>query len=192
MIIPCLTCHKDPDKCYCCVFCGAEDCEYGSCERCLSSMFHTTKDGLCKVCMICTLCKHPTMGWDSYDEAWACSFCLSELDKRNEREMIHHPYHTVRKDVPIYLKENIWKSAFGSAKEGPCFSCRVILKPPRFCCVQKVDDFLPICGSCSKSMGSMTYEQFISRGAPNIPYKIRDSTSTPATSIVCAPSTAKL
>ena len=146
-----------------CSFCGTFECEHGPCERCPSQdrKFHVTKDGFCEKCMICKRCERPSMGWDTYDEAWTCSSCMDELYDRNKKEMIEHPYHTVRKDVPIYLKENIWKMAFGSAKEGPCSFCRVILMPPRFCCVQKGEDFIPICAPCSKSMGSMKYEEFI-------------------------------
>lgn len=148
-----------------CSFCGTFDCEYGPCELCPSHerKFHVTKDGLCERCMICKTCKQPNMGWDYYDERWTCFSCLDDWHEYSAKEMTEYPYHTVRKDVPRYLKQSIWTSVFGSAKEGPCFCCKVILIPPRFCCVQKGNDFLPICSQCSKSMGSLTCEEFIAQ-----------------------------
>lgn len=154
----------DIDISYKCSLCGLPECECGPCDMCPSHdrKFHVNnKDGLCEKCVICPTCKRGAMFWDNYDEAWSCSFCVSEWDEHNMKEMAQHPYHTVRKDVPIYIKDKLWTSSFGSAKEAKCSSCQMCIRPQRFCCVQKGEDFLAICVQCSKDMGSMRYEEFI-------------------------------
>jgi hypothetical protein len=92
------------------------------------------------------------MYWDTYDEAWGCSFCNDEWEKYDIKEMMENPSHNERKDIPKYIKYYIWKTIFGKEKEAKCCLCRLIpIRPPKFCILNKGGISLPICVQCSKA-----------------------------------------
>jgi hypothetical protein len=158
MLIPCETCHNDPEICECCSFCGRTDCECGPCDLCPSyyRRFHINqKDSLCDECLICNICKHPTMGWDDYDEAWTCSKCNELWEEYDIREIQENPAHNARKDIPKHKKYSIWKSLFGKAREAKCLSCKIMIRPPKFCVIDKGGVPLPICVQCSKGISTI-------------------------------------
>lgn len=155
MLIPCDTCHNDPDTCECCFFCREADCDCGPCDMCPPERrrFHKSqKDNLCDECLMCKTCKHSTMYWDTYDEAWECHKCNDEWEEYDLKEMIEHPEHNERKDIPKHIKYFVWNSVLGKEKEAKCFSCGIVsMHPPKFCLLQKGGEFLPICVQCSKA-----------------------------------------
>lgn len=145
MLEPCEICHNDPEVCVC-----------GPCELCPPEWrnFHKNqKDSLCDQCLICNTCKHPTMGWDDYDEAWTCSKCNELWEEYDKKEIKEYSEHNARKDIPKYKKYSIWKSLFGKATEANCFSCKITtIRPPKFCVIDKGGIPLPICVACSKNL----------------------------------------
>lgn len=110
------------------------------------------KDSICDECVICNSCKHSTMYWDSYDEAWECSFCNDKWEEYDLKEMLEYPEHNERKDIPKYKKYMIWNSVVGKAKEAKCFSCGIVsIQAPKFCVLNKGGISLPICVQCSRA-----------------------------------------
>ena len=145
MLEPCDICHNDPEVCGC-----------GPCELCPPQRrnFHKDqKDNLCEDCLVCNICKHPTMYWESYDEAWECSKCNELWEEYDRKEMKENPAHNARKDIPKHKKYSIWRSFLGKATEAKCFSCKITrIRVPKFCVIEKGGVSFPICVECSKKI----------------------------------------
>jgi len=88
-----------------------------------------------------------------------------------------------RPAIPIKSKEKIWSAAFGEKRFGSCYCCKATLKldfetsevrkieyghiiPYNICKHNNIDNILPICRTCNRSMNCVNMRDFICKVYP--------------------------
>jgi hypothetical protein len=90
-----------------------------------------------------------------------------------------------RPNLPHALREKVWTHYLGNLGEAPCFCCeRIKITPFRFECAHiiadskggnsNVENLLPCCSGCNKSMGAMNFFVFKSKMHDNFHYNQRN------------------
>jgi hypothetical protein len=96
--------------------------------------------------------------------------CLANLKKIN---------------LPHAIREKVWTHYLGNTGEAPCFCCeKSIITPFKFECAHiiaeskggnsSVNNLLPCCGVCNRSMGTMNFFVFKSKMHDNFHYNQND------------------
>lgn len=81
-----------------------------------------------------------------------------------------------RKTIPSKVRDTVWRRSFGATKDGTCYVCSCSLTDLTFECghiqsvkeggADTVDNLVPICGPCNRSMGSEHLEAYKKRWHP--------------------------